>query len=530
LDPSKESFVDNELMSVWTDKSGNKNHAVQSVDANKPRYKTNSINGRSVVRFSGNQFLSITANLLGANNPVTAFVVYRWISGNYAGFLSNRRGDQNSPLLGIDTWQKPLPTIYAQAGHFGGNAINGPQLNNEAAMISYVRNPTTHRLFMNSTAYSSGPVGDFYTQSIAPTRIGSYRANDVSIHLLNSDLAEIILYNTNLNDAQRIIIENYLSAKYNLPIANKYYTDNTHYNQDVQGIGTTNGTVKHGQAAHGKGLILTEANNSLNGPAAEFLFAGHNAATNAWVTTDLPAAAALERWQRSWYVHKTGTVEARLAFDWSEGGLAAGELSGDFQTYVLLYRPDLQSPFAAVTRNGAPLAASPENGDQLSFGLGDGELKNGYYTVGKLAPHVWTGNVSSDWHTAGNWSGNRVPPSTGRAVIPACSTCPVLTTDVAVGALRVEGGGLTLDSHSVTVGGEVSIISTRLFSRQGTIQAEEFTELKGSTFEGHVTLRKTGGGNNAWYGGNTFRGKLLVHNQSTATISTAVQSEDVFIQ
>jgi hypothetical protein len=99
-------------------------------------------------------------------------------------------------------------------------------------------------------------------------RLGQGHASYPYAHPFNGDIAEIILYNTALNDAQRIIVENYLSAKYNLPIANDYYTAHAPaYTQDVQGIGTTDGTVanKHAQVGNGKGLLLSEVNGSLNG-------------------------------------------------------------------------------------------------------------------------------------------------------------------------------------------------------------------------------------------------------------------------
>jgi hypothetical protein len=44
---------------------------------------------------------------------------------------------------------------------------------------------------------------------------------------------------------------------------------------------------------------------------------------------------------------------------------------------------------------------------------------------------TWTGAVSSDWFTAGNWDGNEVPNSTTSAIIPPTSNSPVISGGVA---------------------------------------------------------------------------------------------------
>jgi hypothetical protein len=530
----------------WTDASGNNLHARQANELNKPTLQTNVLNGKPVIRFDRTaaiQYLDITTPGIGAamSNSRTLFVVAQaHTGGTGTGHAANQ-----AVFLGVGYHSGIVFIGYpatTQAGAYQvtrGSTFQHPYVTATAGQNTWhlVTNPveetpsgTTNSMYLNgnyvNAAYS--PL-QLVTRSDL-VRVGTGDLSGQYQWSFNGDAAEIILFDVQLNAAQRIIVENYLSAKYNLSIANKYYSDNTHYNQDVQGIGTTNGTVKHSQAAHGKGLILTEANNSLNGPAAEFLFAGHNAATNAWVTTDLPAAADLERWQRSWYVHKTGTIEARLAFDWSEGGLAAGELNGDSQGYVLLYRPDLQSSFRPVSADNAVLVPVLENTDQLSFTLGNASLQNGYYTLGKLDAFVWTGAVSSDWHLDGNWSGNRVPAAGDPVVVPACTTCPVLAADVAVGSLLVEGGQLDVRHFTFSAAAATRLISARILSNGGTLQAASLGEVKGCNFEGNIVFRKTGSTDDAWYGDNAYRGKVTVLNAGTGSVAAAVQANDVIVK
>ena len=378
----------------WNDRSGNGSHAVQSASTSQPIYTLNALNGRPALRFNGSQFMDTPSGLLKNNNPVTLFVAYQWFNGGFAGFVSNRSADWDSPMLGIDSWQKSSPTIYAQAGNPIIYAIDGPALTaNQPSLVSYIRGSATHALMINGNSYSSGPVGNFYSQSASTTRIGAYRSEGelTGGHMLNGDIAEIIGFNQTLTPPQRIIVDNYLAAKYSLTIANDYYTTHTPtYYLDVQGIGTVDGTAKHTQAAQGKGLILAELNNTLN-TANEFVFAGHGSATNAELASnDLPQGV-IKRWQRDWYIQKTGAVDVRLAFDFAAAGVTVpSDLATQAGRYRLLYRAGLTGPFQVLSAN-----VTLHDNNRISFSLTDGQWQSGYYTLGagSTAPPVPINNL-----------------------------------------------------------------------------------------------------------------------------------------
>lgn len=67
--------------------------------------------------------------------------------------------------------------------------------------------------------------------------------------------------------------------------------------------------------------------------------------------------------------------------------------------------------------------------------------------------HAWTGAISSDWFTPGNW-GCRVPGASDTEVIPAGTPHdPILTGNAAVGGLTIAvGASMTLNGGSLTVG------------------------------------------------------------------------------
>jgi len=58
-------------------------------------------------------------------------------------------------------------------------------------------------------------------------------------------MAEIIVYNAYLNEAQRIIVENYLSSKYNMAVTNDFYSYDVQHDNDVAGIGRVNANNIH---------------------------------------------------------------------------------------------------------------------------------------------------------------------------------------------------------------------------------------------------------------------------------------------
>lgn len=77
-----------------------------------------------------------------------------------------------------------------------------------------------------------------------------------------------------------------------------------------------------------------------------------------------------------------------------------------------------------------------------------------------VIPVTWTGNVSTNWSTAGNWNGGVVPSGTDSVIIPSTTNQPTLTANVSVGAVNVTGGTLALGGRTLTV--------NRGFSTTGT--------------------------------------------------------------
>lgn len=196
-----------------------------------------------------------------------------------------------------------------------------------------------------------------------------------------------------LGDAHRIVVENYLSSKYDLPIIPEgdFYGFDTEASGDydffVTGIGVENeDTLRMSESAE---LVISELDSSLDD--GEFLFVGHLNEPNTLSTEDLPAEVG-ERFARVWATEKTGSVNARFTFDYALGQLE-GKPPADGQ-YALLYSAT-QNPynFSVVATNAVV------QGSQVQFDLMDSDLQNGYYTLG-AETSILVGNTdiaAPDW-------------------------------------------------------------------------------------------------------------------------------------
>ncbi len=235
-------------------------------------------------------------------------------------------------------------------------------------------------LYVNGLQSSAGQGGQCcpvnYISQTRSAYIGQ-RANEN--HVRTGEIIEVIAYGgVKLGDAHRIVVENYLSSKYDLPIVPEgdfyhYDTDDKgHYDFMVTGIGAKNqDTVYSSESSE---LIISASNEALND--GEFLFIGQLELndTNRVVTNDLPAGVG-ERFSRVWALEKTGNVDAGLIFDYTLGELE-GAPSDDGQ-YSLLYSAT-QAPYNfSILSTDATV-----QGSQVQFDLTNEEIQDGYYTLG----------------------------------------------------------------------------------------------------------------------------------------------------
>lgn len=206
-------------------------------------------------------------------------------------------------------------------------------------------------------------------QSYPATSIGHYFYNES--RGWNGALGEVMAFGRQLVDSERQIIENHLSAKYDITLAeNDHYAgDNPaqgDYDLDVIGIGRVGQTdFVRTAGAQGFGFAAGDLENG------EWLMAGHKSPTNQWVSDDLPQEADA-RWARAWYLDVTGEFDATLAFNFDDAGLAAPSPE---KPLVLLYSQTNAFDFSILPGN-----PTVQDGTVL-FDLSAAQLVDGYYTL-----------------------------------------------------------------------------------------------------------------------------------------------------
>ena len=93
---------------------------------------------------------------------------------------------------------------------------------------------------------------------------------------------------------------------------------------------------------------------------------------------------------------------------------------------------------------------------------------------------TWTGVVSTDWNTAGNWNPSGVPTSSEDATIPAgLSRYPVIGSNVSVLGVTLQAGSgaqptVTVSGGTISVGGVPVHRGARAIQSGGVIDVTRF--------------------------------------------------------
>ncbi|MEI6853981.1 MAG: PKD domain-containing protein, partial [Bacteroidota bacterium] len=215
------SYNGSNQVSQWSDCSGNGNNAIQSVGAYQPLYVANisSINHYGAIRFDGvNDLLNGTTISNLQNSSISVFVVLKGDaqSGNLAGMF-----DINAYYNGFSFGRRLLAGYESINLHNSAVLLTSPtgSLPNSGFTFKILNGIKNYGfrtdLFINGLAQSN---------STDATLNGSFTNANYNIgysqglDYLKGDIAEIIVFNTALNIADRKSVENYLSNKYAPPV------------------------------------------------------------------------------------------------------------------------------------------------------------------------------------------------------------------------------------------------------------------------------------------------------------------------
>ncbi|HOD80296.1 MAG: Alpha-agarase precursor [Planctomycetes bacterium ADurb.Bin126] len=242
-------------VSTWADKSGNLRNFTQGTLGNQPLAVAFGQNGLTTIRFDGSDD---RLALSTGTSPMTVFIVNKM---NSSVSLDGVWGSDNTSDKGIRTsgtpgmWQHPGDGNDFTNGTNGAMYIDGLAGNNPGLNAWHVLSAVRGS---NTSAYNTSYLGWYY-----------------SGRTWDGEIAEVLVYDTRLNDFDRAAIEEYLQGKWLNPPATNVIPDDSpvvmsgsavfDLNNRAEAIGSLAGT---GTVLLGSGVLTT------GGTGASTAFAG----------------------------------------------------------------------------------------------------------------------------------------------------------------------------------------------------------------------------------------------------------------
>ena len=202
----------------WIDQSGTGNNAAPTNSTTSPLLVTNVINGKPVLRFSGaNQSLEVPPDNTGFTaGDLSTFALVKF--SNYSTYRTIWTKTMNNIAAPID-WYFTASSGAANLlrgngtayGSFAGTAPAAGLFTTVGAKVSGTA--VSHYIGYNNTA--NGTITATPADAGMPLRIG--RRFDGAVQMMG-DIAEILIYDHAVSDAERLQIVNYLNNKWGISV------------------------------------------------------------------------------------------------------------------------------------------------------------------------------------------------------------------------------------------------------------------------------------------------------------------------
>jgi len=314
-------------VSAWSNSAGVAAHNLTSSGTGRPSLNSGGANGYDFLNFDGNDFFGITGALTVAN----------FVTDQASTFIVNKRGASSSSWVYAThphqiqrfschvAWNNSkvyydIGSCCASTARLQTGALSN--LNNYSIWSYDALNSSGKQLYRDGALLQNRANTLTYSSHASHTfRIGE---------AYKGQITEVIIFNQKINTAQRYVIENYLSGKYNIPLtANNIYTQddvaNGDFDHDIAGIGRVDASNIHNNA---QGTGMVRVLNPTNLGDDEFLMWGHdNGVAEATNIIDVPLGV-IARFDRVWRVSEVNLSGASVSvgdidMQWDLSGLNA---------------------------------------------------------------------------------------------------------------------------------------------------------------------------------------------------------------
>jgi hypothetical protein len=201
---------DGDPVGQWQDQATSGDHVASANNDYRPTLQTNELNGQSVLRFDGTNdcFAGAFTNGGALSQPFTAFLVAKSTDTSVTRCIIN--GDDPSNEMAVFHH-----AVENKWGMWAGGFLVDGAPNTDWQLWTVLFNSTSSQFWHGGISKVSGNAG---TQNPDGIAIGSNSGG--TTEYWKGDIAEIIIYNANLSDADKDEVGNYLSDRYGIS-----YTD-----------------------------------------------------------------------------------------------------------------------------------------------------------------------------------------------------------------------------------------------------------------------------------------------------------------
>jgi large repetitive protein len=363
------------------DQSGSGRHVTQATDAKQPLYVANGINGKPVLRFNTSQ------NMFNSTNfPPPFSVVY---AAKQTGPVRERvfSGMNNNWFLG---WHGG-----SRARAFFGGWVGGATFptNDNPYIYSATCTGSLSTVYENGTSYASNNAGVQGPNGIGLN--GGFNAG--AVETSNCDFTDVFVFTSALSNANRNLVEATTGQYYNIPVSGSTPAPSYLWSNGAATSGITVAT------AGSYSVQVTRSGFCQSLPSAPIV-----------VTTGaLPSIGADTTIYHNCLNETTNLLPL-------------------YNTTGLITTWNTATPTVVVPGNY-----------RLVVNDATGCTDTAFVNI-VLEKATWTGSVSGDWHTAGNWSTGKVPTDITHVVIPAGTpnACTIGTVNATVASVQLKTGAV----------------------------------------------------------------------------------------